>query len=134
MEDKRAMMTAEEIKMLWRRLTQESNPRSLPVDTHYIVELIKVIQDRDGMIAFLQGLISDLKSESSAYSVGMEEGVKWVMEYLRKERPIVTFNSREVLQMLPDGNTVERSREMSRQPIEESDIMGILMAFKERES
>ena len=44
--------------------------------------LVALIQTYEKDIVFLQSLIADLKAESSAYDIGREDGVQWILDYL----------------------------------------------------
>lgn len=109
------MMTADAIRQLNDTLRQ--SPETYPTINKEC--LLELIQSYEKDVVFLQSLIADLKAESSAYDIGKEEGVQWVLEFLRNSRLGMTYEK-----MLIDERIVISGHAVASQ---------IAKAWKERE-
>jgi len=57
-------------------------------------------------IDFRDGLISDLKSESTGYDLGREAGIEWVMKHLQEEMDKAVANPEKRTFRLPIGSVI----------------------------
>jgi len=93
----------------WLQSEQDLNPRVYK----------KLLLDILDLIEFQKGIISDQRSDSGLYSQGMQDGVEWVIEYLRNTTLRMTCEPHELPnQVVVAGHLV---------------ALGIEKAWKERE-